>query len=105
MRTGTENKGTATKEAAGGVGRCTTWNTTTQKRTIRHTSMNMQGCFIRAPFSYTHSTFSTFICMDGCVSQGWLCHAVHVNVEAQAATCTKAHRQQLQGKTRRGAQA
>ena len=58
MRTGTENKGTATKEAAGGVGRCTTWNTTTHKHTIRHTSTNTQGCFIHAPLSYTRSIFS-----------------------------------------------
>ena len=82
--------------------RCTTWNTTTHKHTTRHMStQNTQGCLIHGPFSYTHGAFGAFIPRDGCVSQGCV-DAVHVSVdvEAQAVTCTKAHRQE--GKTQHG---
>ena len=59
----------ATKGAAGEAGVLHHQNTTTHNPTI-DTQVNTQGCFIHSLFSYTHSTFGTFICRDGCILTG-----------------------------------
>ena len=102
-KTGTKT-GAATKEAARKARALhhVEYNHTPAHRRNMSTQTRTQGCFIHILFSYTHGAFGAFICRDGCVGisvevvtgmvVSMSCMSSTVDVKAQVATCTKAHR-------------